>query len=175
MFWLIKKVFVALLSFSRSLATKCDSLNNESCMINSTLIDLNSVELNYYPFMVKLDKCSGSCNAAYDLSTKICFLSKIQDINVKVFNMITNKNEAKTMVKDISCDFRCKLNSTTCNSNQKSNNDACQREFQKYRKCKKDYSWNHSKCICQNVKHLKHIADDSLVMCDEIKYDMDIV
>ena len=36
--------------------------------------------------------------------------------------MITNKNEAKTMTKNISCDCKCTFNSTTCNSNQKWNN-----------------------------------------------------
>ena len=57
-------------------------------------------------------KCSGSCNSVNDLSTKKCFLSKTKDINVKVFNMITRTNEAKTMVKHISCDCKCKFNST---------------------------------------------------------------
>ena len=38
---------------------------------------------------------------------------KIKDRNVKVFNMITNKNEAKTMTKHISCACKCKFNSTT--------------------------------------------------------------
>ena len=57
MFRLIKQIFIALLSFSESLTTKCVSLNNEPCMIRPTLIDLNPVELNYYPFMISLDKC----------------------------------------------------------------------------------------------------------------------
>ena len=55
-----------------------------------TLIDLNPAELNYYPLMISLDKCSGSCNFD-DLFTKICVLSKTEVINVKVFNMTTNK------------------------------------------------------------------------------------
>ena len=29
--------------------------------------------------------------------------------------MITNKNEAKTITKHISCDCKCKFNNTTCN------------------------------------------------------------
>ena len=37
--------------------------------------------------------------------------------NVKAFNMITNKNEA--MTEHISCDCKCKFNSTVCNLNQK--------------------------------------------------------
>ena len=43
---LIKQVFIALLSFSKSLATKSVSLNNEPCMIRPFLIDLNPAELN---------------------------------------------------------------------------------------------------------------------------------
>ena len=36
--------------------------------------------------------------------------------------MTTNKNEAKTMVRHISCDCKCKFNSATCNLSQKWNN-----------------------------------------------------
>ena len=58
-------------------------------MVRPTLIDLNPVELKYYPFMISLDKCNGSCNV---LSPKKCVLKETKDVNVKVFNMITNKN-----------------------------------------------------------------------------------
>ena len=57
MFSLIKQVFIVLLSFSESLATKCVSLNDEPCMIRPTLINFNPVELKYYPFRISLDKC----------------------------------------------------------------------------------------------------------------------
>ena len=56
MFRLIKQVFIGLLSFSRSSATKFMPLNNEPCVTRPTLIDLNPVKFNYYPFMVSLDK-----------------------------------------------------------------------------------------------------------------------
>ena len=41
--------------------------------------------------------------------------------------MITNKIEAKTMAKHISCDrkCKCKFSGTTCNSNQKWDNKSC--------------------------------------------------
>ena len=71
-----------------------------------------------------------------------------KDINVKTFNMITNKNEAKAMAKHTSCDYKCKLNSTTCNSNKKWNNKTFQYEWKSNCKCKKYYSWNPSTCIC---------------------------
>ena len=72
--------------------------------------------------MISLDKYNESCNV---LSRKTFVLKKTKDINVKVFNMITNKNKAKTMTKHISCDCQCKCNSTTFNSNQKRNNETC--------------------------------------------------
>ena len=64
-----------------------------------------------------VDKSNGSGNAAFDLSTKICVSSKMKNINVKVFNMITRTNKAKTMVKHISCNCKCNFNSTIFNSN----------------------------------------------------------
>ena len=77
-------------------------------MIGPILMDLNPVELKYYPFMISLNKCSGICNV---LSPEICVPKETRDINVKAFNMITNKNQAKAMAKHILCDYKCKLNS----------------------------------------------------------------
>ena len=57
-------VFITLLSFSGSLATKGASLNNKH-------------ELNYdLFFIIILDKCNGSCNAFYYLLTKKCIPSE---------------------------------------------------------------------------------------------------
>ena len=70
------------------------SLNNDPCIISLTLIDLNSIELNYYPFTISIDKCSGSFNVVDDVSTKICVPSETKDANVnKVFSMITRMND----------------------------------------------------------------------------------
>ena len=40
-----------------------------------------------------------------------------KDINVKAFNMISNKNEAKAMREHISRDCKYEFNNTVCNSN----------------------------------------------------------
>ena len=58
-----------LLSFREPLVTKCLSLNNETCIVRPTLIDLNPFELKYYRFMISLNKYNGRCNV---LSAKIC-------------------------------------------------------------------------------------------------------
>ena len=109
-------LFIVLLSFSSSLATKCLFLNDEPCMVRPTLIGLNPVDLKYYPFMISLNKCTESCNV---LSPKICVPREKKEINVKAFNMITNKNEAKALIEHISCDCKFKFNSTVCNSYEK--------------------------------------------------------
>ena len=118
--------------------------------MNHVWLDLMiHVELNYHLFIISLDKCNRSCNAVDSLSIKICVVSKTKD------NVITRINEAKTLVKHISCDCKCKFNSTTFNSNQNWNNDACQWECKKYRKCTNYYTWNPSTCVCENDKYLK--------------------
>ena len=78
------------------------------------------------------------------------------------------------MTEHISCDCKCKFNSTICNSNQKRNNKTWQCECKNYRNCEKD-SWNSSKCICDNSKYLNSIADTSVTKYDEIIIAMDIV
>ena len=135
---LTKQVFILLLSFSSSLACnqrKSLFLDDEPCMVRSTIIDMNPVELKYYTFMVSLNKSTGSYNV---LSPKICVPKDTKDINVNAFSTITNKNEAKAMAVYISCDCKCKLNSTTCNSNQKLNSKTCQCEWKNYHTYKKD-------------------------------------
>ena len=92
MFSLIKPVFIVLLSFIESLATKYMFLKNELYMNRSSIIDLNPVELGNYSFMISLDKCTGSCNV---LSQQICVSKETKDINFKAFTMLINKNKAK--------------------------------------------------------------------------------
>ena len=132
MFSLIQQESIVLLKFSEFLThnrAKCLFLNNEPCMVRSIPIDLNPVEFKYYPFVISLDKCTGSCNVLWP---NICVTKEIKDIIVKIFNMIANKNEPKAMTKHICCNSKCKLNSTACSSNQKWNNKACQCECKIY-------------------------------------------
>ena len=119
MFWFIEQVFIALLNFSWSLATKRLSLNNEPYMIRPAIINLSPVELKYYPFMISLDKCNRICNAVDDLSTKTWAPIKTKYVNVKVFNIIAGITKAKRLIEDISCDCKCKIDSTICNSKSK--------------------------------------------------------
>ena len=71
------------------------------------------------------------------------------------------------MTEHISCDCKCKFNSTTCNPKRKWNNKTYQCECKNYHKCKENYSFNPSTCICDNSKCLKGVADTSVTKCDE--------
>ena len=101
---LIKRMFIGLLTsivVHASSHTKCVSLSNQKCEIQPTLIDLHhnkySQELHYYPFTVKLDRCVESYNTLNDLSNRVCVLNKTEDLNIRVFNMITGINVSKTL------------------------------------------------------------------------------
>ena len=111
--------FFMLMSFGESLATKCISLSDVPCMARLILIEFNCVELKYYSFVISLLKNLENCNFFDDLSIKICIPGNTKDIHFKVFNKITNRNEAKTMAEHISCNCKCKFNITTCNLNHK--------------------------------------------------------
>ena len=56
------------------------------------------INLIYYPFMIILNKCTRSSNV---LSPKICVPKETKVANVRVFNMIINKYEAKAMREHI--------------------------------------------------------------------------
>ena len=91
MSWFIQQVFIVLLSSGESLATKCVSLNKVPCMIRPPLIDLNPIELKYYPLMISIDKFSKSSTVADDLSTKISVPSIMKQVNMSVKIIVREK------------------------------------------------------------------------------------
>ena len=124
MFGLIKKIFIGLLTglVHESNHAKYVPLSNQKFITQPTLINLQpneySQEFHYYPFSVKLDRCAESCNTINNLSNKVCVPNKTEDLNLKVFNMITGINELKTLTKHISCKCKCKFDETKSKSNQ---------------------------------------------------------
>ena len=70
-------------------------------MVRPNIIDLNPITLNYYPYIIGLDKCNEICNAVNELSMKRWVFGKTKEVNIKLFNMVTTTNTAKTLVKHI--------------------------------------------------------------------------
>ena len=78
-------------------------------MVTLTLFDLNPVKLDIiHSWLVTIIvlEIVKSHHQKYVLQKK-------QRTNVKAFNMITNKSEVKAMTKHVSCNCKCKVNSTT--------------------------------------------------------------
>ena len=109
MFRLIKQVLFGLLAgiVNASNHTKCISLRNQQCMTQATFINLHPNEYyqgrRYHSFVVNLDTYVGSCKTLNDLSNRLCVPDKAEDLNLNVFNMITEINKSKTLTKSISC------------------------------------------------------------------------
>ena len=98
MFESIKKIFFGSLTglVNVSNHTKCVSLSNQKLLNQSILINLHlnehSQQFHYYPFVVTLVRCVGSCNTLNDSSNNVCVPNKTEDLNLSVFNMITGIN-----------------------------------------------------------------------------------
>ena len=110
-----------------------------------------SWKFHSYPFSVKLNKCVGSCNTLNDLSSRVCIPNKKEDLNLRLFSMITGINESKTSAKHLSCEFKCKFDGTICNSNRLWNNNKCWYECKQIHVCEKNYVWNPATCNCDNI------------------------
>ena len=57
-----KRNFVVAMSFFSYNALKCVSMNNQECKAGPEIVIINSNEPSFYPYSVRISKCSGSCN-----------------------------------------------------------------------------------------------------------------
>ena len=99
MFGFVEKAFAAIVAFlnlSCVNSLECVSMNNQEFKARLKIIDINNNEPVFYPFSIKVNKCSGSCNNINDPYAKLCVPDVIKNINVKVFNLMSRINEKKT-------------------------------------------------------------------------------
>ena len=94
-----------------------------------------------------------------------------QSMNVKVFKVLfktmTKIDEAKTVIKHISCDSKCKFNSAAFQI-KRGRRRKGQCECKIYCECKTYHSWNPTTYNCKNGKYLQSIIDKSVIMSSEI-------
>ena len=109
---LLKIMFIGLLRvcsikiFGKSLASNFESpikyvsLSNRPCQPRVTLGNLNFDESLFYPFTVaSVSKYGESCNTIDDPYARVCVPNKVENINTKVFNLISGVNETKFLVE----------------------------------------------------------------------------
>ena len=97
-------------------ALKCVSINNQECKVRPKIFDVSSNNPIFYPFSVKINRCSGDCNSINDSYTKICVPDVVKNLNVKVFNLMSRTNESRSIKLHETCKCICRLNKIICNN-----------------------------------------------------------
>ena len=120
-------------------------MNNQECNVSSN----NPI---FYPFSVKINRCSGNCNSISDPCAKICVSDVIKNLSVKVFNLMSRSNESRSIKSHETCKCICRLNKIICNNKQRWNKDKCRCECKELidkNLCDKGYIFNPSNCKCE--------------------------
>ena len=126
-----------------------------------TLVIINSGETLFYPFTVSFNKWGGSYYTIGDPYARVCVPNKVNNMNVKVFILMSVVNETRFLVQHESCECKCGLNESVCNSKQKWNPEECRWE------CKKldDYS----SCYCfDDIKKIEDFDFDNILSDEKL-------
>ena len=129
MFGFVKKVFFTAMSFFGFSeiafnplgvnSLECVSENNQECKARPKIINVNSNEPVFYPFSIKVNKCGGSCSSINDPYAKLRIPNIVENINVKVFNLMQRINETRQIILHETCKCVCRLTSSVCNNRQR--------------------------------------------------------
>ena len=107
----------------------------------------------FYPYNIKVNKCSRSCSNIDDPYAKLCVPDIIKNINVKLFNLMLRINKTRQIIWHETCKCVCRFNSAVCNSRQIWNEDKsrceCKEDLVNKIVCDKGYIWNPSNCACE--------------------------
>ena len=132
---------------------ECISMSNQEIKARPKVIDVNNNEPVFYPYSIKVNKCSRSCSNINDPYAKLCVPDIIKNINVKAFNVMTRINETRQKIWHKTCKCVCRLISAVCNSRQIWNDEKCRCECREdlvnKMVCDKGYIWNPSNCACE--------------------------
>ena len=126
-----KLVITVITFFNLFLSTnslECISMNNQECRARPKMININANEPMFYPYSIKINKCSGSCNNINNPYAKLCIPDIIKKINFKVFNLMSRINQIRQILWHETCKCVCRLSVAVCNSKQILNDDKCRCE-----------------------------------------------
>ena len=73
----------------------------------------------FYPFNIKVNKSSGSCNNINDPYAKLCVPDVLKNINAKVFNLMPFSNQTMYIEWHKTCKFKCRLDACVRNNKQR--------------------------------------------------------
>ena len=67
-------------------------MNNQEFKVRLKIINIYSNEPLFYPYSVKISKCTGSCTNINDPYAKVCVPDVVKNMSVKAFNLISKTN-----------------------------------------------------------------------------------
>ena len=126
MFGFAKQIFIsAMMFFACNLPSlnslKCISMNNQECKVKPQIVNVNSDEPVFFPFSIKLSKCSDSCNNINNPYANLCVPDVVKNLNVRAFNLMSRTNETKYIEWHETCKCKCRLDASVCNKKQRCN------------------------------------------------------
>ena len=159
-------------------------MKKQECKVGPEIINVNSNEPVFYPFSIKTSKCSGSSNNINDPNAKIYVPNVINDLHLKVFNLMLRTNETRNIKWHETCKCKYRLDASVCNNKQRWNNDKCRCECKELIDkgiCNKGHIWKPSnfkrecdkscdfgECLdYENCKCRKRLVDKLVEKCNE--------
>ena len=150
------------------------------------------MNLYFFPYSIKVNKCGGSCNNINDPYAKLCVPDVVKNINVKVLNSMSKTNKTRHIEWHETRSCKCILDESVCNDKQRWNNDECRCECQELidkGMCDKGFTWNASNCECEfdklcdvgeyldykNCKCRKRLIDKLVEECSEIIHGNEMI
>ena len=112
MFSLIKKIVILIISTPLSWEY-CLLLKNQEYKVRKVVINNDYM---IFPYKIRIDKCIGSCNDKDNSYFKVCLPDSIKNINVKSFDLLSNKDVLKDISFHQSCKYGCLLDEKVCNN-----------------------------------------------------------
>ena len=92
---------------------------NQKCKTRTKIININNNEPVLYPFSIKVNKSSESCNNINDRYSKLCVPDVVRNINFKVFNLMSFCDQTRHIKWHETCKYKCRLDASVCNNKQK--------------------------------------------------------
>ena len=109
----MKQIFISTMMLFNSILNvnplEYVSIKNQECKVRPEIIDASSNDPIFYPFAIKVNKCSGDCNSISDPYANICVPDIVKNLNAKLFNLMTLTNEARHIEWHELCRCICRL------------------------------------------------------------------
>ena len=100
---------------------KCISMNNQECKVRPQIVNINIKEPVFFPFSIKISKCSGTCDNINDPYAKLCVRDVVKNVNVRAFNLMSRTNETRYTEWHETCKCTCRLDGSLRNNKQRWN------------------------------------------------------